>query len=223
MITMATMWDDGLVSDLILMDFLRKVNGTAAFAISPGRHAAARVPNDTRGNYGTLVSVSELLEFADFEICNHTLNHRDVTKCSPSELEYELTAGRSLLEDTFQRNIDGFCYPYGANSPEAVQALLRQNCRYARTTKQTTIKNSNPLLLPVTAKWDVDIDTLLREADCEKSIILWGHTYELSDESKWSKVQYMYSRALSDPLVKLVSFNELMEYFYEGDGRVRIL
>lgn len=204
MIPVATMWDDGLVTDLRLIELLHKLGATANFAIAPGRHGE-RKPNDERGPYGTLVSASELKHFAPFEISNHTLNHVELPKLSPSEMEREVGDGRKMLEDIFQRHIDGFCYPYGEYNRVAVELLRRDKYAYARTTR--TMKSSDCLTLHPDGKWG-DYEALLNPA----GTVLWGHTYELTDETKWDAVRRMYEALTQDPRVKLVTFTELVAW-----------
>ena len=202
------MWDDGLTGDLKLMDILRKTGATAAFALSPGRYKAARVVNDPRGDYGELVAKSELREYADFEVCNHTDTHVDLNKVGAEETRREITDGRRKLEDTFGRAITGFCYPYGVYTGAALEVLAEENTLYARTTQRGQ-RGHNSLLLHPTGRWsEVDLE---RTVEGESGrLILWGHTYELRSPQDWDRVRAMYTLLVHHPKVKLVTFEEMM-------------
>ncbi len=194
------MWDDGLVTDLKLIEILRELNAPAAFAISPNKHKASRTPNDLRGAYGVCLSKSELSELADFEIVNHTANHVDLGKTSPEDTTREINDGRKALEDIFQRPIPGFCYPYGVHTPAALRVLQSEKYEYARTTQKGGNYN---LLLGPNGKWDEDINQLI---DNEERLVIWGHTYEIQE---WSIIRDLYTILMSR--TKLVTFSELVK------------
>lgn len=206
MILLASMWDDGLVSDLRLIDILRKLNITASFAISPSKHKKNRITNDNRGNYGTLVSFSELKEFSDFEVCNHGNNHLDFSKINYDQTFSEIVDGKKILEDYYQKNINGFCYPYGVYSKNALSILKNQKINFARITNcRNNIKDN--LLLNPTHKWNkIDLNNI----ENYKKIIFWGHTYELETQNDWNKIKYIYQYITDNPLIKIVNFEEII-------------
>lgn len=198
----ATMWDDGLVTDLRLLEILRRLGLTATFALSPSRYKTTRSVNDCRGDYGELVSLAELKEYADFEICNHGNTHADLGKLTPAETEMEITDGRRRLEDIFNRQIPGFCYPYGVHTETAI-AVLRTQAKYARTTHRGPFHD--PILMHTTGKWDINIDTVI---NLPGVLILWGHTYELRTDKDWYKLTRMYETLAE--CTKVVPFMELV-------------
>lgn len=209
MIFTATMWDDGLVSDLRLMDILRSMNLTANFAISPARHSKYRKANDSRGAYGELVSIDELKEFSAFEISNHTANHKELIGLSESETKNEIRLGRSLLEDIYERKIQGFCWPYGKYDNLSVNILKQDKYSYARTTNSGR-KNDKSLVIHPTAKWNWDYDRFISSASTTGQLVIWGHTYELTTNKDWDQIKTLYGRLQTDPRIKMVSFQELI-------------
>lgn len=207
MFLVASMWDDGLVSDLKLIEILNKVGTTTTFAISPSKHKKSRSVNDLRGNYGTSVNFRELKEFSNFEICNHTDNHMDLGKLSAEDTEREIVIGRKKLEDIFQKDINGFCYPYGVYTPTAIKILLRTSVLYARTTK--FINQRNNLLLYPTCRWnEINISNLEKIND---NLIFWGHTYELQSVFDWNKITDIYKYITQCLDIKVVSFQEWVQ------------
>jgi peptidoglycan/xylan/chitin deacetylase (PgdA/CDA1 family) len=199
------MWDDGLVSDLRLLDVLRKLGVTAAFAIAPGRHGTHRVANDARGAYGQLVARAELAEFADFEVCNHTNTHRDLSQLSSSDTYAEIVLGREKLEQIYQRSVPGFCYPYGVGTPLAQQVLRDTAAQYARTT-QCEPHWDDPLLLHPTAGWR---DLTALSCAASRTIVFWGHTYELQTPADWDQVTELYTLLAQSPDFEVLSFQQL--------------
>lgn len=208
MLLVSIMWDDGLVSDLRLISILKRLGVTSTFAISPSRHQINRVVNDMRGDYGELVSRSELKEFAEFEICNHTSNHLDLGKLDKNTTKKEIVEGRQKLEDIFSKRVNGFCYPYGVYTTTAVEILAEEGVKYARTTKPS-MQFNDCLLLHPNGKWsDFNLDIIDKRI---KRLILWGHTYELRTEKDWVSVTDFYAKLASDPRFKIVTFNDILD------------
>jgi len=207
MISVATMWDDGLVSDLKLIGILKDLGLTACFAISPDKHKSKREINDARGDYGTLVSKSELKEFCGFEICNHTATHSNLNKVNLDKAIKEIVDGRKKLEDIFCRDVKGFCYPYGEYNNKIVNLLRGMNYLYARTTKSGLTTHDNLLLHP-TCRWnEIDVNKL---NSFDGQLILWGHTYEIKSSSDWDSILNLYTFFKENSKIKLVTFNEMM-------------
>ena len=200
------MWDDGLVSDLRLLDVLRKLGVTAAFAIAPGRHGMRRAANDARGAYGQLVARTELAEFADFEVCNHTNTHRDLSQLSSSDTYAEIVLGREKLEQVYQRSVPGFCYPYGVSTLHALRVLRDTATQYARTT-QCEPHWDDPLLLHPTTGWQ---DLTALSCAMPRTIIFWGHTYELRTPADWDQVTELYTLLAQSPDFEVLSFQQLV-------------
>jgi peptidoglycan/xylan/chitin deacetylase (PgdA/CDA1 family) len=53
---------------------------------------------------------------AGIEVGSHGWNHRDLTRCSPPELEAEIVRSRHALRDRFGDVAEVFAYPYGRHS-----------------------------------------------------------------------------------------------------------
>ena len=62
------------------------------------------------------MSIDEVVEVSNnniFEIGAHTMNHRDLGKCSLNEIEYEIKEAKYFLEKILNKNITTFAYPFG--------------------------------------------------------------------------------------------------------------
>lgn len=204
------MWDDGLATDLKVMEIARKYNLTSNFALSFARHSNVRIANDARGDYGELVSLSELRHFSDFEISNHTANHTELTSVSIEAAQAEIDEGQKGLQDFFGREIRGFCYPYGQYNSSIVALLKDRNYLYARTTKRSD--NFNPLMLNPTCKW--------HESSEDQFVVLWGHSYEIEN---WQKLDELYRNLSQDDQIKVIAFDDMVRRKHESNSRVRIL
>src|SRR5262249_41132743 len=51
-----------------------------------------------------------------FEIGIHGWAHRDLTACTPEEIDEEVSRSRNYLQETFGLSADTFAYPYGKYS-----------------------------------------------------------------------------------------------------------
>lgn len=83
------------------------------------------------------------LASAGIEIGSHTQTHRDLRRCSPSEVEYEMTASRAEIEDHLGLSAKSFAYPYGGVNHVSRQLAARE-FRAACTTELRRT-NGDPL------------------------------------------------------------------------------
>lgn len=75
----------------------------------------------------SLLSAAELreLEKAGVEVGSHGRTHRDLTTCSPAEMETETAGSRHDLEAALDRPVVAFSYPYGRWNERAREAVRR--------------------------------------------------------------------------------------------------
>lgn len=207
----ATMWDDGLVGDLRIIEILRKFGGKASFAISPSMHGVSRSLNDPRSEkYGERVSAHELKEFSDFEVVNHTYSHFDLAKCDKKTTEMEIRDGQRCLEDIFQRSVRGFCYPFGVSN-QFCQEVLHVTHDYARTTYGWPRKKpvSSRFFIHPDCKWNhPDILSLVTNG----CVFVWGHSYEIYDWEEFEKKILKLSE-----IADFVAFCDVVNQFLHQD------
>lgn len=197
-------WDDALVTDLRIIDLIRKLGVTSAFAISPMRHGDSRRSNDIRDSiFGKIVSRSELKEFSDFEVFNHTARHKELTKIRPEFVSVEISDGKKALEDLFGREIAGFCYPYGSHDKNVMSAVKACGHAYARTSKVVggRVSFKDLFAIGTSERW-FNLGKITMQSG---PFIFWGHSYEVSN---WLELEHFY-RFLKDNF-KIVSFQELV-------------
>jgi peptidoglycan/xylan/chitin deacetylase (PgdA/CDA1 family) len=84
---------------------------------------------------------------AGIEIGSHTQTHPDLRRCSPAEVEHEMTASRADIEQHLGLRAESFAYPYGGVNDVSGQVAARE-FRAACTTELRRT-NDDPLnLLP---------------------------------------------------------------------------
>jgi peptidoglycan/xylan/chitin deacetylase (PgdA/CDA1 family) len=217
-----SIWDDGLESDLKLIEILLKHNAFASFAICPSLHKTGRVANDARSTeYGKKVSLKELREFSPFEILNHSDTHKDLTALDYEDSKKEIEDGKNRLEDMFSTLIDGFVYPYGCGNKHCARILSETRHVFARTTRgwpkdDLIYHNSDPYLLHPTCKWNYpQLLSLIEKAKlCNGTIIFWGHTYEFKAIDDWDQITELYKMLSQNQDVSMKPASDLFRVKY---------
>jgi peptidoglycan/xylan/chitin deacetylase (PgdA/CDA1 family) len=60
---------------------------------------------------------------AGHEVGSHTMTHARLSGADPGTLTEEVATSRQVLQDVLQREVAGFCYPYGAFDTAAADAV----------------------------------------------------------------------------------------------------
>jgi len=66
------------------------------------------------------------------EVGSHSHTHRDLTRLTPDEIDFECRTSKELLEGVIGRDIVGFAYPYGSFN-STTSSIVSKYYRYART------------------------------------------------------------------------------------------
>jgi hypothetical protein len=69
------------------------------------------------------------------EIASHTLAHRRLDKLDYTDLQYEISESKKILEATFKKQVLAFAYPFGIYEARAVNFLEDAGYLFARTTE----------------------------------------------------------------------------------------
>jgi peptidoglycan/xylan/chitin deacetylase (PgdA/CDA1 family) len=216
----ATVWDDGLVSDLTLLPILERHGAQASFALCAAAYGAAPQPNDARSTaYGLRIASSSLRRYAPYDVCNHTDAHVELTRVSPAKATIAIRSGKRLLEDIFEREVAAFCYPYGCYDADVQQLVKSAGHRFARASaspgcRTTRFHWDDLFALVPTSRWDhPDPESLIEAAGRERgSLLFWGHTYEITSARHWDQVERLYQLLTTAREVSLVSFTTLGDF-----------
>lgn len=219
-VLVATMWDDGLESDLRLLPILEKYGATATFALCGiDRYGNRPLRNDARSDrYGLLLTREQLRRLAPYEICNHSLSHADLPTLHLEEAHYEIAEARRQLESFFERPIQGFCYPYG-NFTSALRDMVRDDgYTYARAGIRAFAQLDRFALAPDAGCCTSRLEELIVHRQ-NGFFLLYGHTYELRTAANWEQIDRLYGR-LTRPDVRLVTTLELATALYLMEGNL---
>lgn len=205
----ATSWDDGLETDRRLLAILERYGVRASFALSPCRYQSQPVPNDARNveKYGMLVRRQDLQMYAPHEVCSHSAHHEDHTRLGDKAARLALYTSKVMLENQFQREVQGIVWPYGVSDRAAISRARSFQYRYGRTTpsKRKKWRHQRWDILPW--PWWTPLSELLQHRF--RGLALCGHTFELQSEADWDKVERFYRDASKDSRCKLVTLSEL--------------
>lgn len=214
-------FDDGLEQDKRIIRILKQYGMGATFNLNSGMYGEKtwegrignlgikEVPYDTFDPHKRhllkyaphfRIPAEEVREvYAGYEIASHTLNHKNLKKCSEEELRHQILEDVKNLEQTFGQQITGFAYPYGMSSDTCVPVLKEAGIRYARTVGSTHDFRfpEDPYHLPMTC-WHISkkvFSELERfyEAKAEEDdllFLMFAHGYEFdfgTKESNWYK------------------------------------
>ena len=134
-------FDDGWRSQYVsALPLLKKYRQTATFYIVSGYMG-----------YNAYMdwAMTEELKNAGMTIAAHTIDHADLTRKSPADLEREVRDSKVLLESRLNISITHFAYPFGAYNNRVVEAVKQAGYRTATTVNPASLKNPvSPLLLP---------------------------------------------------------------------------
>lgn len=227
MIKVAQCWDDGVYTDVKLIDILRKYNAKATFNLCPGI-----LPEDSimpywleltddswshNGFRGGHVGKKELVEvYGDFQVASHCMHHEVAGHCEIEKFKAGALDARKYLEDLFQRECPGFAWPCGGVTDEAIEVLKENGFAYARTTQYTTdvTKNENPFRMDSNCHFkDGKFWTKFQEAKANGvgAFYFWGHSYEMLDSpGMWKQLEDKIAALSADPDVVWVDVVDLV-------------
>ncbi|MDD2236949.1 MAG: polysaccharide deacetylase family protein [Kiritimatiellae bacterium] len=201
--TVVQCWDDGVTTDIRLVEILRRHGAKATFNLNAGLHGRQRMPGwEYRGTPVGRLAWDELPEvYEGFTIANHSLTHPRLETLSADDLRREIVEGRERLQDCFGQPVLGFVYPFGTCNETVMDAVREAGHIYARTAK-----NEGRSFPPADAmRFDPnshflaeDFQARYEQARADGVFYFWGHSYELIQEADWKVFEETIARISSD-------------------------
>ncbi len=216
--TVVQCWDDGVTSDLRLIEILRQYQARATFNLNAGLHGEQR-QTIMRHRETDVVRLArgELNETYDgFAIGNHSLTHPRLDKLSPDEARRNLAEGRDRLQQLFGRPVVGLAYPFGSFNCTAMEAARETGHLYARTTRsaEQPFPPEDPMAFhPSCHVLAPDFGARYERARARPDglFYFWGHAYELTTERMWADLETVIARIAADPLAQWGDLAALFE------------
>lgn len=134
-----TSWDDGHPLDLKLAKLLKRYNIPATFYIPMKNQERKTLTPD---------QIKEIAK--DFDIGGHTYSHVNLIGLPKGKAYEEIIKGKECLEEIIGREIQSFCYPWGAYNKKVINMVKKAGFEGARTVKLLEIKVSSPFEIGTT-------------------------------------------------------------------------
>jgi peptidoglycan/xylan/chitin deacetylase (PgdA/CDA1 family) len=105
----------------------------------------------------TASRVAEVARWAAVDVGAHAVSHRRLDELSQGDVEREVTASRSQLEDVVQTRVASFAYPHGAYDGRVRRAVVAAGYRSAAAVKNAlSHERDDPFAI---ARWTVRAGT----------------------------------------------------------------
>lgn len=213
--TVVQCWDDGVTTDVRLIDILRRHGAKATFNLNAGLHERQRQSGWIhRGTEVGRLGWDEMKAVYDgFTIANHSLTHLRLEQLPIETARREVADGRDRLQQFFGQPVSGFAYPFGSYS-EAVMATVRETGHtYARTTHQVACPfppQDAMALHPCCHFLASDLWARYEQARTGGVFYFWGHSYEMITREMWTLFEGLIARISNDPRAR---WGEVAELF----------
>ncbi len=195
-VRVAQCWDDGVYTDLNVIEILRKYGAKATFNLNPGCMEEERIPaswcedvakagwfHGFRPGRMGLKDIGGV--YRDFQVASHAWTH-DAVGYGPTDEECVAAAvkARNYLEDVLQRPCPGYAWPMGSYSEKAMGLMHEAGFAYGRTTKnvEDVTAYEDSMALHPNCHFLAD-DFIQRYERAKKTGVFyfWGHSYEMMD------------------------------------------
>ena len=200
-------YDDGVRSDLRLVDLMRQYGIRGTFNVNSEVFLSAEERNKKRTH--PVMDAEELRAFYQnnrdlVEIAAHGATHGYFPWIAQDAAAWDLISDRKCIEDLLGVPCRGFAYPYGQTDDKTVEALRVCGFRYARTTPRThkfnlpadpfrwdcTAKHTDPALM---ADARAFVDLPRRYGKTPYLFSVWGHSYEFDDDDNWNVIEELFA------------------------------
>lgn len=193
----ALSFDDGTPNDERLVSLLNHYGIKASFHLNAGM-----IPLDGRIGPHDRLPLNRLQNLhTAHEVAAHGYSHPDLTQLSETEIRQEIDKDIQGLNAYFNQNTQGFAYPYGTFNSTIISVLKQTPIVYARTIRDTHRFDlpKDPLLLDPTCHIKDGrllglTEAFLSRTDTPGFFLVWGHSYELSNETDWEQFELFLKR-----------------------------
>lgn len=205
MLNVVQCWDDGVSTDIRLIELLHKYGAKATFNLCPGHCPLHTVmPRwmkygehgcSDRGFLSGRIGTQDLVAvYGDFQVASHCWKHENVNNMPPDQWIKCAVDARKYLEDLFQRSCPGFAWPYGQVTEVAKTLLREAGFVYGRTTQNLAdiTQCKDAMTLATNCHFQDPAFYEKYEAAKETGVFyFWGHSYETMDYDKlWEQLEY---------------------------------
>jgi len=212
-------FDDGVVTDLPLLEKLNAWNLKATFNLNSGLLGSGR---HLSGNTTFLQPHDVRTAYAGHEVAIHTVSHPYLDRLDRSAIAREVLDDRRALEDLVGYPVRGMAYPFGTYNDIVIDVLRALGIVYARTTQTATqpFPPEEPLAFATTCH-QYDPNLLTKWNEWYEStwfpqgggvFFVWGHSYEFHVQNDWPALECIFKPLAHKPDVWYCTNIDLFNY-----------
>ncbi len=214
-------FDDGIESDIRLVELLNKYNLKCSFNLNSGLfHEESGWLYKDRFQVNRLTPPSVGL-YKGHEICVHGLLHQNVANLNKDEILEEFQKDKENLEKYFNTSITGGAYAFGVYNDTTVSVLNQLGIRFCRTVQTTDSFELQKDLLrykPSCHFLDADAnEKITKFLDSTPStpqiLYIWGHSYECDGEDAWDTFENILKLLANHDDIFYGTNTEVFQYY----------
>ncbi len=193
-------YDDGVDTDIRLLEIMQKNGIKGTFNINSGLYPAADKvwPPEVYARRLPLERSKEVYASPNAEVAVHGVKHAFLKYCPPQIQINEVLEDRRNLEKHYGGIIRGMAYAYGAYNAETLNTLKNCGIAYARTTNSTfnfelptNWLEWHPTCHHLHDQFPALVDQFLTDAPrpMPRLFYLWGHAHEFERDNNWELIE----------------------------------
>ncbi len=199
-------FDDGIVDDVKLVKLFNDKHLIGTFNLNSGYLGTIQPWKQRSGDtlYQKYISRDSLcIVYKNHEIASHSTSHKNFTQLSDEDILKEVNSDVYNLGIATGHEIKSFAYPFGATNQHVANLLMNTKVTNARTVKESKSFDlpKNYLLWNPTCRFTNALECLTKydsiQSDSMTVFYVWGHSWELRDQSKWDKME-LFCKKISD-------------------------
>ena len=192
-------YDEGVYADIRLIEIMNRYGLKGTFNINSGLYMPEETVRTEKKGRLKLSEAKELYIGSGHEIAVHGLTHPFLERLDSTEVIYEITEDRRLIEENYGTIARGMAYPFGTYSQKVIDILDKCHIAYSRTVRSTfkfdfpenwlelhpTCHHKSERLEELIHNF-VENPTYFGNA---QMFYLWGHTYEFDNDNNWDVIE----------------------------------
>ncbi len=190
-------YDDGVTSDLHLLEIFNKYGMKGTFNLNSGLGPALGGWEYKGKKVNRLDLREQAAAYAGHEIAAHGLTHANLVELDAATAKKEMQEDRNGLSEIFGRSPVGMAYPYGTFDDATVELLKNLGFRYGRTVweshgfdVQTDLLRFRPTCHHDDERlFELAEEFLSMETEAPKIFYVWGHSYEFEGNGNWDRIE----------------------------------
>ncbi len=208
-------WDDGVITDIRLIEILKKYNAKATFNLNIGLMQPERgvsiwnhdpFPNtwNHMGFRCGKIGLNELKDvYSGFEVASHCMNHENAGTIPDEDFIKAAVGARKYLEDLFEKECPGFAWPCGRYTESTCKLMHEAGFTYGRTVENTddVTRCKDTMAMATNCHFmDGGFYHKYEAAKATGVFYFWGHSYETLDYDRlWEQLEDKIRYITGDP------------------------